>query len=225
MEQLKSLLAEHISDQLVLYREEDYEDAYRSFKNHFPDNQISDLQLIKNRTDRGDEIIVFRLDGNLVCFNANRRCDKCHDSCFWYTVNKMIVSSKGIYKIGNMDYDVPELIPGSSDRISYEVYPFEQGDELTLSELGLNECSLPEPNYFEEDEDVNWSNDLTLRVGENDKGITYSIYDGDKFISGLCDPSYSLQLGDAFSASYRYGNDLVIRNCGDVSSVVIIKLA
>ena len=226
MEQLKDLLAEHLSGQLALYRDEDYADAYASFRNHFPNSQILDLEYVKARVEQGyDPLIVFRLNGNLICYNAERYCDKCDCDCFWYTIDKMVVSQNSNQKIGNMDCSVPELMPGSTDRITYEIYPFEQGDALELSELGLKEQSLGEPNYFEEDEEVNWIDGLTLRVGENDKGITYTIYDGDQFISGLCDSSYSLQLGDAWSASYRYGTDLVIRNCGDVSSTVIIRLA
>ena len=44
-----------------------------------------------------------------------------------------------------------------------------------------------------------------------------------QFLSGFVDPDTDFQLGDGDTFGYMYDSDLVIQNCGDVSSVVIIK--
>lgn len=52
----------------------------------------------------------------------------------------------------------------------------------------------------------------------------YYITKNNKIISGFNDPSTHFQMGDGHTICYLAENgDLIIENCGDVSSVVIVK--
>lgn len=49
--------------------------------------------------------------------------------------------------------------------------------------------------------------------------------DEERIITALYDPLFDLQLGDSFSAAYLVDEKhVILRNCGDVSSVVTIKM-
>lgn len=199
------------------FHEEDYsyQAVCKSFNKHFPNSSIDEINLIKVR-DEHDPLIVFMLGNEKICFNTDRSCEKCGIDCYWFTVNTIKLSTN-IISDGDMS-----LLENSKNDIEYELYPFEQGDELTLEELGFDKDTIGEPTYFETEEDIPWNN-LKVRIGDNGDGITYSVYKNEIIISGICDKSYSLQEGDSFSAYYQCDNMLIIRNCGDVSSVVVIK--
>ena len=196
-----------------------YEDVCNCFNKHFPNKSINDLNLIEIRNDNHSDIrVTFKLDENVVCFilEGYYYDDNCGNGCFWRTIDRKIVD------INHSCEDIT-IIDGSTDLISYEIYPFEQTHEFTLTELGFPIKKCESPSYFEENDEIKWTNGYVVKVGENDKGITYSVYLNDKFISGICDQSYSLQLGDGYSEYHMLDNTLCIENCGDVSSIVIIK--
>ena len=196
-----------------------YKDVCKSFSKHFPNKSIDDLELIEIRND---ECVTFKLERDLVCFRVENWCEECtNDVCFWRIIYRKIINVKN--KCVEKDCEDIKLLNGSSDLISYELYPFEQTHEFELSELGYDVKILGEPTFFEEDDEIKW-NDYIVKVGEeNNGGLTYSIYLNNSFVSGICDQTYSLQLGDGHSAYYVTKDKLYIENCGDVSSVVVIS--
>lgn len=62
---------------------------------------------------------------------------------------------------------------------------------------------------------------MCLYIG---KDCGYYIIKDNTIISGFLDPDTHFQQGDSYTICYLTSdNNLVVRNCGDVSSIVIIK--
>jgi hypothetical protein len=115
-----------------------------------------------------------------------------------------------------------ELLPNSSYKIKYELYPFEQCEELSLDVLFPNE-KFEEINYNDSNIKylIPWTNELTLVI-KND--VSYKVLLNGKFFSGFTDDICFFQIGDGYTKAYKNkNNDLIIYNFGDVSSVVVIK--
>ncbi len=153
----------------------------------------------------------------------------------------------------------PVLLGNSCDGISYKLYPFKQGDEKALSELGIND-SITEiyskyetwpPNvinfdnhddFFGQDEKFQcnakyeWIDGMILYIGsriDSDSfmignfmfaaNVVYLVGKDYEIISGFFDKSSHYQMGDCDTYAYLWDNEIVIQNCGDVSSVVIVS--
>jgi hypothetical protein len=125
--------------------------------------------------------------------------------------------------------DGVELLPNSSSKIEYVLYPYEQGCDLPMSYLiptigsFLDETSLK--NVYESDSKlhhvIKWTDELTL-ILDFDK--PYKVVLNGEFLSGFVDEETHFQLGDGGTLAYiDKDKNLIVCQCGDVSSVVIIK--
>lgn len=122
-----------------------------------------------------------------------------------------------------------KLLENSSRDIEYVLYPFEQGNELPLNYLVINDgeylddSSLKQIYYngCELHHEIKWTDELTLVLDHDEP---YKILSNGKFLSGFSDDPTHFQLGDGCTIVYtdKHSN-LIVCQHGDVSSVVIIK--
>lgn len=124
---------------------------------------------------------------------------------------------------GRPSFHGTALIPDSCDYISYKLYPFDQGEELTLEEIGLDVGELVELESGVNDNDVFVvivNSTMSITIAANVYSVTIN-----GVASGFTDTTGSFQLGDGETTGYLYnGKDVVIENRGDVSSVVVIVI-
>ena len=114
-----------------------------------------------------------------------------------------------------------ELLPNSSSTIEYELYVFEDLQEIPLNVLFPND-KLKKIKFDDSDDFkyvVPWINGLTLEIGSN---RTYKVLLNGNFLSGFTDDVANFQIGDCNTIAYK-NNDLIIHNNGDVSSIVVVK--
>lgn len=119
------------------------------------------------------------------------------------------------------------LLPKSSSEIKYILYPFEQGMELPIEILQIennvfvNKKTLTNVEVVEHNGiKIKWTNDLTCTIDDDGK---YEIFKNGVFLSGFVDEPTYFQLGDSCTKAYiDKNNNLIIYNYGDVSSCVII---
>jgi len=221
------------------------EEVISSFNNHFPYQNMSKLQDGKNLYDG----MVFNLDGCPVRFvkdNEYNPCDTCNTDCFWSIVTKIDASTGSIIKYGD-PYVGVEMMNNTNDGIKFGLYPFEQGKEIPLKCLGYKKKEMVkvdgtefwpykemvfknQTNIFRSQDEkflcemtFKWKNDLMLHIGEIGSEVVYIVAKDDQIVSGFYDEITAFQRGDGFTTGYLQGGDLIIENCGDVSSVVVIK--
>jgi hypothetical protein len=176
-----------------------------------------------------NDTVIFKLDDNLIRFQKN-------EDDAWLKIEKVILNKETII----VDEVTPKLLENSSNEISYVLYPFEQCKETSIQGLGykdlqqLDTKDISEQIMFDNHTDfftvaveasmsVHW-NDFTVYIGynENDQ-IIYIVAQNNNIISCFLDDPTTYQIGDGDTSFYLDGKDLVIENCGDVSSVVVIK--
>ena len=222
--------------------ENDFNNICQQFVNLFPNDKLEELQYIHSLPDKRNPRITFRLDDRILCCTIN-------EDDVWRTVLKYSVTSEGCRQIGGFDEnpnDAKEKLPTiwkDANDISYELYPFEQGCELTLPELGFNKDELTLCGTIDADEasigdllqDRNISKylfesaNISYRIiRDPDYGQIYVIFkDGVEF-AGVNTHSYAYQSGDCRTNVYLYNYDngeaIIIENDGDVSSVVVISI-
>ena len=214
--------------------EDEYEPIYESFKSHFPDNSPSQLE---NWGDKQFEYpnysACFKLPGDvtdkktgdiLVCLSleGNRNvCDKCNkeSECFWSVVNVLHISKN------RHDEDYPVF-----GDFEFDLYPFEQGDELTISHLGFTKDKLESFGYlsYKDDNTHTIGENLFITIDDSNNCMRYIVFskniDSTKnTIAAFYDTTYAFQTGDAYTEIFRCKDDLIVDNRGDVSSVVVIK--
>ncbi len=131
--------------------------------------------------------------------------------------------------------DGVELLPNSSSKIEYVLYPYKQGcvlpDKYLIPTIGtfLDESSLKK--VYESSDDINdnfgehhvikWTDELTL-ILDFDK--PYKVLLNGEFLSGFVDEPTHFQLGDGSTDVYIDNlENLIVFQYGDVTSVVIIK--
>jgi hypothetical protein len=121
------------------------------------------------------------------------------------------------------DSFVPVLISTDCKKIAFELYPFE--DRVSFDALGYDKKLSKLIKTVREDNEIIKINDMyTLKIGSDDNGIIYEIFNGDKRIGGFIDEAYTYQLGDGHTRIYLHDNkNILIENNGDVSSNVVIK--
>lgn len=160
---------------------------------------------------------------------------KFHDSCnvykycicdpTWsvlYNRNRLMVGVKS-------PLEGVRLLKKSSKNIEYILYPFEQADEYDLKYLSLDGKKFIDLTklsevcncHSEQNCTIKWSNELTLEI--DGTSSTYTVLLNGEFLSGFSDEESYFQSGDNCTKSYLYKNNLIVHQCGDVSSVVIIK--
>lgn len=195
-----------------------------------------------NENNNQDPLVTFKINGILCFFTNDIDCHDCGDECYWRVVPKIrlrpLQYSFFSEYFGDVSvYEIPRQITRFGDEhsilfgkkfisehIAFELYPFLQGQELTLKELGLDEENYVTVNNLEEEGVIGWTHNLSLKIEHNkDDVLEYQILKNGELFSGFCDPSSSFQLGDGSSVVYIYENRIIVENCGDVSSVVVIK--
>jgi hypothetical protein len=105
---------------------EDISDIVDQFNECLPDYDMNKLKLVYKSTcmliftpvDEDSSVARFVISG---------------DGDWWATVPQIIISTEQV--INHSGYDAPQLLMGSSDAISYELYPFEQCKEVPLEIL------------------------------------------------------------------------------------------
>ena len=189
------------------------------FKECLPGYNINELKLVCKAEDVNNYPHVFALGDKLIGLKNNE---------WWFEVAVLHLSVES----SDNDFGI-KLIEDSDKKISYELYPFDQGDEISLeSILRIKESELKKvkskkcksPKCLGDDIaelKYEWTDSMFLYIC-NEGG--YYVVKDNKIISGFLDPETHFQLGDGSTTCYLTdNNDLVVENCGDVSSVVIIK--
>lgn len=133
-----------------------------------------------------------------------------------------------------------EMLEDISDKIEYEFYPTEQCEEIPaeilynkLTPAKKSDYSALDQDYFEKSELTefdytwNWGHLKVSILGTVSNEVVYLVYDQTgKILSGFVDTVTTYQTGDGDTKAWiNEYDDLVIENCGDVSSLVVIKIA
>lgn len=122
--------------------------------------------------------------------------------------------------------------------IGYEFYPTDQGSEIPAKCLFSKLTPAHVAHVAHESDELNqnfeiermWEwDDKLVCIGCTRLNISHIVYlvlnkENDKIISGFIDPNSYFQLGD--SETYAWVNEygeFVVENCGDASSIVVIK--
>lgn len=247
-ETLTLLIKSKLNNCSDYYDEDMYEKIYDSFQNHYPKVQIKDLIYVKKRlTPSEDPVIVFRLfdcciaEWRLIYCSNDLQCDKAKTSrcecCCWSSVDRITIEiNSGIVKKthGCDIYTTPEIFTANINSLhhfvvkSIDLYPFNQGQEMSLSELGFKvDCLQTLISSTTIDENYNltvkWSDHISIWVGQDEGKIIYKILVNGKIETGLVDKYCTYQQGDHETNFYKYGSSMIIEHCGDVSSVVVIN--
>jgi hypothetical protein len=219
--------------------ENDFDNICEQFTEKFPNEKLEDLQHIHSIQDKHNLRITFSLDKMIMCCNLN-------ENDVWMTVRQLILTPQECYYKGFYNDDNEEKLPTiwkEVKGVSYELYAFEQGRELTLPELGFNKDELTLCGTIDADEasigdllknrriakSLYKSNNISYRIREAYDGQIYVIFkDGVEF-AGINTHSYAYQAGDCRTNVYLYkycgGESIIIENDGDVSSVVVISIS
>jgi hypothetical protein len=216
-------------DYIKEHCEEEFDEIQSSFKKEF-NNKLEDLTFLDDHDDwvyfnlpSHDEIII--LDISTVS---------------WSKIQKVILDKNTTI----VDEDTPELLPNSSNEISYELYP--SGDVyLPLKCLGYDDLEKENDNY-DCDQDVKFKNYdeflekpfesaayfrnhmYSVNIGHGQDSIIYIVSkqtdnDEQEIISCFVDKPTTYQLGDGSTNFYTNDDNIIIENEGDVSSIVVIK--
>jgi hypothetical protein len=224
--------------------EDNFENICSNFRETFPNEKLEDLALIYIRDE--DYCLRFTFDLNEKLINCTY--DDVINTWVWRYVHNYIISSEECCKVGEFK-DENENMPTiwkEANGISYELYPFEQGCELTLPEIGFNKKELTLCGTIDSDNasigdllknrHIAKSLFKTANISyyirdmeDHENGQIYVIFkDGVEF-AGIHTHSYAYQSGDCGTNVYLYKNGnreyIIIENDGDVSSVVVICIS
>ena len=194
---------------------ETIENMINEFKEIMPyDYDINNLKLIY--TSPNNDTSVYSLGDKIV---GAHNCDE------WFNVPYINLSNE---HPSNEEHFI-KLLNKSSDNICYDLYPFEQCGEVPLEALGINvqnlkvidEGSVPKClKDYEVEMSFEYGDGFTISIAESN----YYISKNNEIISGFSDPETHFQLGDGCTNCYLADTgELIIENCGDVSSTVIVK--
>jgi hypothetical protein len=226
-------------------------EAKKQFNKQF--NGLSD-QLVLLEEEINHNAILFTLNDKLIRFGKNKEDAIWDDeksefmylkrTNFWDEIEiKKVILNKDTSII---DKATPKLLANSCNEISYVLYPFDQGAEISLKGLGYNDLQELDGNYTDECIKFDNNNDFLIKalgcsrsvhwngfdicighyennVGQYINGIIYVVARNNNIISCFIDESNTYQEGDGHTCYYLNGDDLIIVNDGDVSSVVVIK--
>jgi hypothetical protein len=118
-----------------------------------------------------------------------------------------------------------KLMENSSTNIEYILYPFENDTDLIIAIRAENLTDMAGAIEIQDDE-IDETRVYVLENGYKlyiDEG-SYIIKKDDHFVSGFIDDNCNFQLGDCMTQAYilNTGN-IIVYNCGDVPSAVIIR--
>ena len=235
-EQLINLVKSKLGDPVNDYSDGMYNYIYESFQNHYPTLKVKDLIFVKNRIlNRRSEnpVIIFKtvLDNCerlIYCTNDLESCFVNCECCCWRDIDRIIINENGITMAPDTNMGEVHTISSQDTQVvkSFELYPLEQ-TLFTLDELGFNEDNLlritPSSHKYDDNLVIKWNDEVYVKVGQDESdNLSYRVYAYDKLNCGFVDITYSYQLGDGETNIYRNENTMIIENCGDVSSVVVI---
>lgn len=209
------------------------EEAYNNFKSTFHFTKLSSNNFlltfvgysIIEYTRYNEFLISYRLNGDLIYFDS--------DQMQWYSVP--VKTMLGNYKnLGDVDVSFFDYlqdddsndsntlgVDDSNNTRDIELYSFDQGSELSLELLGFDHNLLHSMGYLDCHDETMQIRDLKLRVDED---CTYTVSRNGCILAGFKNPDTAFQTGDAYTEVFIYDDtDIVIENCGDVSSVVIFR--
>jgi len=177
--------------------EEEIEDFYNSLQKLKDDGyDISTSKFIK--FDEEKERIIFS-----ICKN-NEMSYVAYDtfSDIWIHIDKYYLKVNNNCKLDGID-----LLPNSSDKIEYELYAFQQCEELDLDVLFPNE-KLEQIDFDDSDYSkylIKWTDELTLLIecDENYDNNQYKVLLNGKFFSGFNDENTNFQIGDCCTNVYK----------------------
>lgn len=133
------------------------------------------------------------------------------------------------FHIKNVLFNDEDLIlTCNNDNIQYTLYAFKQGQEAHAcsfydeKDLVNLEITYDRDNSFS----IKWIDDMYLHIKHegfcHELTVTYSISKHDIIISSFVDSKFRFQLCE-WAKAYLHGNDLILDNIGDLSSLIIIK--
>lgn len=209
MAKLKSILEKIVTEEF------DIDEIISAFHETFPNENSNNLKLICP-TKKDEDVYYFSLDDKIIGLVYYET---------WFMGTKIELSTNGMKVTGKYDVDFfnTKLLDNSCDDISYELYPFEQCEEI-ISEVLIGKQKL---KFLGKADDCDMSrikikNDMFLEI--HNVGDVYKIVKNNKVISGFIDTDTNFQLGDGNTSVYEMKNgNILIENNGDVSSTVIIK--
>lgn len=163
------------------------------------------------------------------------------DAFFKYN-NKFLYYDIGLNKWHNVCYEVlnndnkdncklVKLIKNSSTNIEFILHPFfteEEKREINLNPEYLADMSNAKIIFecvYDDCINVEWKDGFRLCINTNINGSnTYMIKKDKHFVSGFIDKQFNFQLGDCETIVYMLNNgEIMVHNCGDVNSIVIIR--
>jgi hypothetical protein len=153
----------------------------------------------------------------------------------FFEIERVMLSSKGATCLHNNNEastkNNVELITDDGV-ITYELYPFEQGYEVSLEillkVLGLDATEVQQLETENEDSDdgsflCRVDDATTIHVSDDQ---VYSICKNDEIVSACRGPDYEYQLGPDTRCFFVKKKDmLIIDNRGDVSSVIVVHFS
>ena len=216
MNNLNKILAD------IKVEKSDIDIIVNSFNDNFPNENPDNLRLVCP-TEPNQDIYYFSLNNKIIGVNMYYLDE---EDGLWFVCTKIELSTKkrtitGKYEENDFN---TQLLKNSCDEISYELYPFNQSEEIPgnlligdkkMKHLGdINEYNVSK---------VKIKNNMHLEIHE---GCIYKIIKDKKTISGFSDPDTHFQLGDYCTSIFEIEDgNILVENSGDVSSIVIIKFA
>jgi hypothetical protein len=196
--------------------------AEEAFQKKFPGSDMKSMIFLGEHYEQ----LIFLLDDLRIVGMEDYRGPN------FYEVERFNLSTKGATCIQSEEaYNQTNVKLIEDDGvITYELYPFQQGNEITLEillkVLKLDQAEAEQLESQNEDSDDNsylCRVDDTTTIHVSDDQI-YSVRRGGEIVSAFEGPDYEFQLGDGDTRCFivKSKNMLIIENRGDVSSVVII---
>lgn len=160
-----------------------------------------------------DECIIFKYKDNILYYNL---FDEKWNTMYYEIVN---------YNNKNKS-ELVELMINSSPNIVFTLHPFftEKDKEVYFLNIDYIVDMTNSKIVFQDKVNnvvIDWIDGIKLYINNN----TYILKKYDNFIAGFTDKETHFQLGDCCTIVYILNNgSLMIYNCGDVTSVVIINI-
>lgn len=221
MERVREIIAEICDDN---YDEilEDYINAY----NECFDNDDYSNNIYLTESGSGLENCIFFTFPNTtdiyMCDMMNVTFEKVSNRCKLEVGQEILGDFEDL---GQCQYESLKLSPNSSSDFSYILYSFDQGRELPIVCLKVDENTRSDwvniySNYeVPQMHNIKWTDELNVEFNDN----YYKILKNNKTVSTLHNGD-DFQLGDSNTEAYiDQHNNLLICNYGDVSSAIIIS--
>ncbi len=190
---------------IKLYDDDDIFDEINELKQHFfVDKDINKLEFIGFVEDVG----FFKYKNEFMFCELND-----------YTWGKL---EKEYLDTNNPISETTCLMKDSSNKISYVLKKIDDTFYPIIDDMvNFNILTVIEPNWDDIDKkSVKWVDNIEIKIEDN----KYILMKNNEFFSGFEDVENCFQPGDAFITVYtnKCNNKLIIKNIGDVSSIIEI---